>query len=167
MSRPWNTITAFGYLINPDYATVQTQNGNQTRAQWSFAFPDQRDPKNDKKTSWVRCVCWGNKADLVEKYLMDYDEDGKPVAKKGAAVSVTGTLVVEKYTDREGVQRTNVKIQVSDLRLMGTKPEGDDETTTEEVRAPRKTQQSNGGQQQKRQQPVTAAAKDPIDDVPF
>lgn len=146
--RAWNTITACGYIINPDFKQVETQTkGTLARMTWSMAFPDQRDPKNNDKTTWVTCTAWGSSAEVIEKYCTEQGEEGKLVAKKGAAVGVVGTLIVDKYTDREGVVRKTTKINVERIHLMGSNQESSDGDTPPAERSTARTRQ-----------PVAAAA---------
>lgn len=64
---------------------------------------------DDKKTHWVSCSFWGERAVKVSEYL-----------KKGTQVAVQGESYLEEYEDQDGNSRSQTKFQVSDLKLLGS-----------------------------------------------
>ena len=76
-----------------------------------------------EKTEWHRCICWGQTADFVGKYM-----------KKGSLVYIEGKLQTRKWQDKNGIDRYMTEIQVRQLTPLGskkeniiqTKPEDDD-----------------------------------------
>jgi single-strand DNA-binding protein len=61
-----------------------------------------------KRTSWFRCVAWGNLAEKVAKL------------EKGAPVLVTGRLESHSWLDKQGNTQSRVEIVVEDFRLVDT-----------------------------------------------
>ena len=66
-----------------------------------------------KKTTWHNVVCFGKTAEVVGKYK-----------KKGDWVSCTGRLEVNKYEDRDGVQKTSVSLVAENVSFVGNKVQG-------------------------------------------
>lgn len=67
----------------------------------------------DKKgTIWVRCSMFGKRAEAVSKYLL-----------KGTQVAINGELSERVYKDKDGDEVTSLDLRVSDLTLIGGKPE--------------------------------------------
>jgi len=62
-------------------------------------------------TMWVRANLWGKRA---EGGLIQY-------LKKGQQVAVSGELKLNTYTTNEGVERTNLELNVNELDLIGSK----------------------------------------------
>jgi single-strand DNA-binding protein len=61
-----------------------------------------------KRTSWFRCVAWGNMAEKVAKL------------EKGTRVVVTGRLESYSWQDKQGNTQSRVEIVVEDFRLVDT-----------------------------------------------
>lgn len=84
-----------------------------------------------ERTTWFRVAVWGKRAENVNQYL-----------KKGSQVYVEGRLSVREYTDREGMVRTSLDVNASDVQFLDRRPvETDQEPSTElgpaeEPRAP-------------------------------
>lgn len=126
--QSYNTITAVGHIINPEAKTVETTNGSRSMLSWSMAFNDPMDRNNKDKTSWVRCVAWGKAAEVIEQYCTETDATtGNLVAQKGAALAVTGTLSVQKWTNRQGNNGTTVQITVQQFQLIGSNNQNGEE----------------------------------------
>lgn len=64
----------------------------------------------DTDTVWVRAAMWGDRGAKVQEYL-----------KKGTKVAIVGTLTTEEY---EG--KTNLKLDVQELELLGSKKDDGD-----------------------------------------
>jgi single-strand DNA-binding protein len=61
-----------------------------------------------KRTSWFRCVAWGNMAEKVAKL------------EKGTRVVVTGRLESRSWQDKQGQLQSRVEIVIEDFRLVDT-----------------------------------------------
>lgn len=70
----------------------------------SFSLPVKQGYGDHEKTSWVKCVLFGAKAEKLPQYLT-----------KGTKVTVTGEFVMEEWTDQQGSKRTNPSIIVNDI----------------------------------------------------
>lgn len=70
----------------------------------SFSLPVKQGYGEHEKTSWVKCVLFGAKAEKLPQYLT-----------KGTKVTVTGEFVLEEWTDQQGGKRTNPVIIVNDI----------------------------------------------------
>lgn len=82
------------------------QLGSSSVTEWSVAV-EQR-TKDGKTTTWVDCSLWGKRGETLAQYLT-----------KGSKVCVSGEL-----TTREHNGKTYLKLNASDVTLMGGKPEG-------------------------------------------
>lgn len=60
----------------------------------------------DGATLWLRVEAWGQLAENVAASI-----------KKGVSVSVEGSLVEDKYTDKQGQERTSMKVKATDVRV--------------------------------------------------
>ncbi|GBC77649.1 Single-stranded DNA-binding protein [bacterium HR08] len=64
-----------------------------------------------ERTLWFRVTTWRRLAELTHQYL-----------RKGSLVYVEGRLYLDEYTDRDGFQRTQLRIEASDVRFLDRKP---------------------------------------------
>lgn len=80
----------------------------------------------DQGTIWWNCELWGKRADSLAKYLT-----------KGQAVTVSGSITENEWTDKEGNKRKTMKIRVNDVALQGGRKESSE---PEEYRQPVKMQ---------------------------
>ena len=62
-------------------------------------------------TQWHRLAVWDKMAETAEKYL-----------DKGKEVVIEGKLVNRSYTDKDGVKKYVTEVQVSELLMLGGKP---------------------------------------------
>lgn len=77
--------------------------------------------ETQERTTWFRVAVWGKLAETANQYLT-----------KGRQVYVEGRLSVREYTDRDGVLRTSLEVNASDLRFLGGRQaEAESGTTTE------------------------------------
>ena len=60
------------------------------------------------QTQWFNLVFWNKKADLALELI-----------KKGAELSIEGSLNVQSYTDKKGEQRFSTEVFVNHLELLG------------------------------------------------
>jgi len=72
----------------------------------------------DKEPLWITAEAWGN---LSERLA---------TVKKGDRVGIQGRLVVETYKDKDGVDRTAVKVVCDDVAYLSPKQgaDGNDES---------------------------------------
>lgn len=70
----------------------------------SFSLPVRQGYGDREKTSWVKCMLFGAKAEKLPQYLT-----------KGTKVTVTGEFVMEEWTDQNGGKRSQPVIIVMDV----------------------------------------------------
>ena len=63
-----------------------------------------------EETEWFNIVVWRQLAEICERYL-----------HKGSKVYLEGRLSQRKYTDREGLQRTNVEVIANEMEMLSPK----------------------------------------------
>ena len=110
----------------------------------SIATTSRRKDRNSgemvEETQWHRVTFFDRLAEIVGEYV-----------KKGTPIYVEGRLTYRKYTDKDGVEKNATVIIASELQLLGSKPE-----QQQEQRAPRP---QNG------QKPAPKAPPTGFDDV--
>lgn len=89
--------------IGKDAETRQAGQSSVT----SFNVAVEQRGKDGKVTTWVRCSMWGKRGDTLCQYLT-----------KGSKVCASGELTTREY---EG--KTYIELNVSDVTLMGGKPQ--------------------------------------------
>jgi single-strand DNA-binding protein len=75
----------------------------------------------NKRTSWFRCVAWGNMAEKMAKL------------EKGARVVVTGRLESHSWQDKQGQLQSRVEIVVEDFRLVNSNKAAQTAEASDEV----------------------------------
>lgn len=140
MSRGINKAILVGNLAaEPDYRVLN--NGENCVATVSLAtnesFKDQQGNVQER-TEWHRLVFWGKLAEIAHQYL-----------QKGSQIYVEGKIRTRSYDDQSGERRYVTEIQVLDLQMLGSKPQGQGQSSAP---APQQSQSWNG-QQNQRQQP--------------
>lgn len=79
----------------------------------SESWKDKATGEKKEQTEWVRCSCFGKLAEICGQWL-----------KKGSQVYIEGALKTRKWTDKEGVERYTTDIRVDEMKMLGSKPEG-------------------------------------------
>ena len=74
----------------------------------SETFTD-RNGERKTDTEWHRIEMWDNLAKIAEKYL-----------KKGAQVYIEGKIKSESWKDKEGNEKTGIKIRAISMTLLGS-----------------------------------------------
>lgn len=74
-----------------------------------------------KKTVWLECSIWGNRAEKLAPYLL-----------KGAAVTVIGQGDMRPWESRDGKSGTSLTCRVSELTMQGGKRDGDSNQTRDQ-----------------------------------
>ena len=57
-----------------------------------------------KKTVWVKCTVWGDRAEGLAPYL-----------KKGTPVTIQGELEVDTWQDSQGIEKTSIGCKVNSV----------------------------------------------------
>ena len=113
----FNRITIVGHL-GRDAEQRFTPQGLAV-ASFSVATTDKR--RDKETTTWFRCTLFGKQAEAVAPYLT-----------KGKLVYAEGQLRQEEYTDKNGVTKTSLEVNVTSLQLLG----GKDDTPRAEAARP-------------------------------
>lgn len=112
----------------------------------SETWKDKATGEKKESTEWHRVVFFGRLAEIAAQYL-----------RKGSQVYIEGRLQTRKWQDKDGTDRYTTEIRGDEMKMLGSKPEGES--------APRQAaQQAQARPQQSRQAP------DPLpfeDDIPF
>ncbi|MES2513293.1 MAG: single-stranded DNA-binding protein [Bacteroidota bacterium] len=91
---------------------IKTLEGGKKMAKLNIATHESyKNQKGEwiKDTTWHNVTAWGNNADIAEKLL------------KGAEVAIEGKLSNNSYTDKEGIKRFVVNIEVSEFIMLSKK----------------------------------------------
>ncbi|AKD57327.1 single-stranded DNA-binding protein [Spirosoma radiotolerans] len=166
-----NKMTIIGNLgADPE---VRYLDGGAVVATFNVATTEKYTNRNGEKveqTEWFRVELWNEQAKVAEKYL-----------KKGNSVYVEGRLRTELWTDKEGKERTSLRVRANTMQLLGSPNDGRQDEPSYE--APRQqaapTQPASAPRQPAaptpRQQPVQRREPEPVpfesnssdDDLPF
>jgi single-strand DNA-binding protein len=82
----------------------RTQKGT---AVLSFSIPDDVGYGEKKRTNWISCSIFGERAEKLEQYLT-----------KGSMVMVTGAPDIETY-ESKGETKAVIRLVVSEVKLLG------------------------------------------------
>jgi single-strand DNA-binding protein len=115
--------------------------GGTAVTEFSLAVNRRRREGEQEETDWFRIVCWGNLAEIADKYLT-----------RGTKIYVDGRLQIRRYTGNDGQERTSVVVVANDLLILT--PRGE---RGEVPRQPGSGEQAGGGE----------SVGDDFDDVPF
>lgn len=74
-----------------------------------------RDGEKQESTEWHRVVFFGKLADIAAQYLV-----------KGAKVFVEGKIKTEKWEDKDGKERTTMKIYAHEMQMLDSKEKSHD-----------------------------------------
>lgn len=170
-----NKMTIIGNLgADPE---VRYLDGGAVVATFNVATTEKYTNRNGEKveqTEWFRVELWNEQAKVAEKYL-----------KKGNSVYVEGRLRTELWTDKEGKERTSLRVRANTMQLLGSPNDGrQDEPSYEAPRqqaapaqsasAPRSQPAPQAAQPQRQQaaprrepEPVPFGSNSSDDDLPF
>lgn len=119
-----NKMTIIGNLgADPE---VRYLDGGAVVATFNVATTEKYTNRNGEKveqTEWFRVELWNEQAKVAEKYL-----------KKGNSVYVEGRLRTELWTDKEGKERTSLRVRANTMQLLGSPNDRQEETQYEAPR---------------------------------
>lgn len=75
--------------------------GEKRRVVFSVAF--NRGKEERRKTTFVDCIAWGRRADILESF------------KKGSGVALSGDLETDSWEDKEGNKHNRLRLNVSTI----------------------------------------------------
>ncbi|WP_080237185.1 single-stranded DNA-binding protein [Spirosoma rigui] len=147
-----NKMTIIGNLgADPE---VRYLDGGAVVAQFNVATTEKYTNRNGEKveqTEWFRVELWNEQAKVAEKYL-----------KKGNPVYIEGRLRTEVWTDKEGKERTSLRVRANTMQLLGGPAgSGQDDVAYEAPRQQQAPQQAAPApaRQQAAPQPQAAPAR--------
>jgi len=97
--------------------------GDTKVANFSIAVKDFK--KGEDASFWMNVTCFGKTAEVVEKYT-----------KKGSKIGVSGKIQVEKYTAKDGTEKTKTFVNADKVELLDSKKDNQSKAKdepTEEV----------------------------------
>ena len=108
-----NTIVIMGRLTTG----IEVKKTNSGVSYTSFSVAVERNYKNgdEKQTDFIPCSAWRGTADFIGKYF-----------NKGDMIALTGSLNSDKFTDKDGNNRTSYKVLVESVSFCGSKTSGND-----------------------------------------
>lgn len=116
-ARGVNKAILVGNLAaEPDFRILN--NGANSVATASLATNESfRDQQGNiqERTEWHRIVFWGRLAEIARDYL-----------HKGSQVYVEGKIRTRSYDDQNGQRKYITEIQVTDLQMLGSRPQNQD-----------------------------------------
>jgi len=78
----------------------------------SEAWKDQQGQQQEK-TEWHRVIAFDKLAEIIGEYV-----------KKGSKIYCEGKLQTRKWTDQQGVERYSTEIVISEMQMLDSKPQG-------------------------------------------
>jgi len=112
-----NNCTFIGSLGRD--AEVKTLDTGKSVINFSIAV---NEGYGDKKTTmWVSCAKWGDKT-AVAQFL-----------KKGGKVAVTGQVSIRSYAGKDGTNKAELTLRVSDLHLLNSSSESQPTAAADET----------------------------------
>ena len=152
-----NVFTASGRLGN-DLDVKYTQNN---KCIGSFSLPVESGWGDNKKTAWVSCKLFGDRAEKLAQYLT-----------KGSQVTVTGAFQLDEW-EKDGVKHSRPVIVVNDIQLppqqQGQQQRQQPMQQQRPMQQPQQMQ-TQAQRQQAPQQPQNQYNEPPMDyddDIPF
>jgi len=97
-------------------------------------------------TEWHTVILWSGLADVADKYV-----------RKGSQLYIEGRIRTNKWTDKDGIERTAVEIVAGDMKLLGRR--GDAQASA--PMSASRTEQSSAPA------PAPSVPADDVDDLPF
>lgn len=91
-----------------------------------------------RQTDFLECVAWRSTAEFVSKNFV-----------QGQMMGVVGRVITDNFTDKDGIKRKSVRIQVESACFAGSRPNGNGSAPAQEQQngqyAPQGQQSPNGG----------------------
>ena len=101
-----NSIVLKGRLTS-DIEVKQTQSGVAVA---KFSVAVDRDFSKEKEVDFIPCTAWRTTAEFLGKYF-----------RKGQEVLLNGRLLTNKFTDKDGNNRTSYDVMVEKVEFCGSK----------------------------------------------
>jgi len=109
-----NKVILMGRLTREPESKKTAGENPMTVTRYSLAVP--RFQKRDNaEVDYINVVAFGNRGDFAAQYF-----------RKGKRVAIVGELRMNKYTDKEGKERTSTEVIVSEQFFADSVKDGDD-----------------------------------------
>lgn len=106
-----NKVMLMGRLT-ADPVLRYTPNTNMAVARYSLAVERSFSKKGEEKqTDFINIVVWGKPAEFANQYF-----------KKGSQIVITGRLQMNRWTDKNGQNRTTLEVVAEEQYFAGAKP---------------------------------------------
>lgn len=89
---------------------------------------------DNKTTTWIDCAMFGDRGEKIAGYI-----------RKGDRIGVTGSIRLDTYTTRDGVEKSKVALRVQDVTLLGGKQDGGQRTQRQAQPEPEVDDFGDGG----------------------
>lgn len=106
-----NNITICGSMGEPKYREVNTKNGTREVCSFGICQQEGKDAQGNTIFAWYNAEYWLSEGSKLKQYLV-----------KGAKILAIGELKTEKW-NKDGVEKSAIKIAVRALELVGGKAE--------------------------------------------
>lgn len=107
-----NNVTICGSIGEPKFRSVNTKTGTREIASFGICQQEGKDANGNTVFAWYNAEYWLSEGSKLKQYLV-----------KGTKIFAVGELKTEKWTDKEGNERSSIKIAVRNLELVGGKQE--------------------------------------------
>jgi single-strand DNA-binding protein len=101
--------------VGKDPDEIKVTSDGKAYIQFSLAVD-----QGKNQTMWLQVTAWEKQAEAVEKY-----------ARKGILVFVQGRLQVQKYKDKQHIERMSVEINATNVQILEKKPKQGDQLPDE------------------------------------
>ena len=78
----------------------------------TFSAPLTSGDGDKKLTTWLNCSIWGKRGETLA-----------PMLKKGTLVALEGEFSIRTYVGKDGTENTSPEVRVSEVTLLGSKPQ--------------------------------------------
>ena len=113
-----NNITICGSIGEPKFRSVNTKTGAREVASFGICQNEGKDAQGNAVWAWYNAEYWLSEGSKLKQYLV-----------KGTKILAVGELKTEKWKDKDGNERTGIKIAIRSLELVGGKQEQAPATT--------------------------------------
>lgn len=107
-----NNVTICGSIGEPKFRSVNTKTGAREIASFGICQQEGKDAQGNTIFAWYNAEYWLSEGSRLKQYLV-----------KGQKIFAVGELKTEKWKDKEGNERSSIKIAVRSLELVGGKQE--------------------------------------------
>ena len=161
-----NKVELTGRLTrNPDVREVDTQNGKKMKiARYKMAVerPGSRKNESTQTADFIPCVCFGERAEFVDKYLY-----------KGIKIGIVGRIQTGSYKNKDGETVYTVEVAVEEHEFEEPKKTSGDGEKVEKEYVPAKEKEIKAPESDAVSEPVASdegfmnIPQEVYDDLPY